>query len=139
MLASLKYQPMVMISDDSTDLITYTSVKNRVFQMLYGPKHWAALAGALHGLIEGDPSQWNAIGGGSGGQSDTTPLAISGIRCDDSAFRKKEFSNLVPLFEELDNVSKWCVLEFGALKDIVCSQWLVSHKRDISRQLQCSN
>jgi len=126
MLLSLKYEPMVIVSNDTTDVITYNSVKSVMFSILYFTKHWPALAEALQGLIEGNSTQWNALGGGSGGKSDPTPLAISGIRCSDSAFRTNNFSSLDPLFEELDMVSKWGGLDFGAANDIACSQWLVS-------------
>ncbi|KEF60464.1 uncharacterized protein A1O9_02025 [Exophiala aquamarina CBS 119918] len=128
LLESLKYEPMVMISDHSSELITYDSVKTRMFSLFYAPKNWPLLAGALQGLIDKDPNQWNAIGGGSGDQSDPTPLALFGIRCGESAFRTHNFSSLAPLLEEVANVSKWGGLDFGASNNIQCSQWLVTAK-----------
>ncbi|KAK5052069.1 hypothetical protein LTR84_002873 [Exophiala bonariae] len=125
LLLSLKYQPMVVVSDDnSTELLTYTAIKSAMFSALYFPAGWMKLAVALQALTEGDPSGWVTYVG-NGTNSERTPYAINGIRCGEASYRTNKLSNLDTFIAEISNVSEFGGLDIGPLNDLICASWLV--------------
>lgn len=129
-LESLRYSPVVVMSNDSSTTITYSSVKEHMFSSMYSPSRWRFQARLLSRLIQGNYTGYvDLIEQASGGEDDrATPDAILGISCGDGAYRAESILDLSEYKNTVVPTSKWGGLDFGLMNTISCAAWLMKAK-----------
>lgn len=126
LLAHLKYSPVAVGSDITTDMIDYSAAKSLIIISLYNTLLWPAFSDALHSLLTGDFTAAVEYGAIFSNYSSIFPAygheAVYGIRCSDSSLRSDSLSELSPLLHQHFATSKL----YGDVvsgNDVTCAQW----------------
>ncbi|KIV83824.1 hypothetical protein PV11_05815 [Exophiala sideris] len=130
MLTRLKYNPIAVTLLNETTVVTYSSVKTFMFNMLYRPRTWPLVATLLDYLVDDNASLYvdarsQLRGNGTAGDS---PDAITAIRCGDTAFRTDSLADLMPFEQQVVPTSTWGGLDFGLDNIMNCAPWMEKAK-----------
>ncbi|KAK5219066.1 hypothetical protein LTR99_006552 [Exophiala xenobiotica] len=131
-LATLRYSPIVVKMDDDSMIITYDKVKSFMFESMYRPASWPAVAVLLDLLVQGNSTGYvetlEQMAQGGNGTDREAPDAFKGIRCGDVAFRADTLSAFDPFKDAVVPTSKWGGLDFGLDNIMQCAPWKMRAK-----------
>ena len=134
LLQTIKYQPIVLGSDISTDLVDYGTIKGLILQSLYSTTLWPVLAQLLDSIFTGDQKSYveaYTVISGALAQKVYPQYgldALQGIRCSDSAFRADSLAEVLPLVNDLE-VESPIIGDLQAASILLpCSRWKMSAK-----------
>ena len=123
LLEEVKYQPIVLGSDISTDLVTYQSLRLLIASAIYATSLWPDLAQAFDAVFTRNQTSYveasTVLTGALGARlypQYAGPENLQGIRCSDSAFRTDEFSEVSRYVQisGVQNVTQIVVLKTAA-------------------------
>ncbi|KAI0886732.1 TAP-like protein-domain-containing protein [Annulohypoxylon maeteangense] len=102
-------------------VVEYSLFVGQIFNTLYRPTAWPALADALNDILHGSLDSFAALvlAGGIPAQDQ----AILGIRCGDKGLRTDELSDLEPDFAAYKRTSKWFWDWAWGYYVTPCAQW----------------
>ncbi|KAI0130387.1 TAP-like protein-domain-containing protein [Xylariales sp. AK1849] len=119
-------------------IIDYSSVKNFIFTQLYYPVLWPQMAVILDGLLTGNLTTLAEYLASLDSTADAAAITYesnAGIRCSDKLPRASTWQELGPIFDQLDQKSKW----FGDLPAsliLKCAQWRFEAKERYNGDFQ---
>ena len=143
-LDTLKYNPIIIGDDPSTDLINYSLVKGLTFGAMYTPSLWPILAIALHTLLGGNITAiaqvFDSLGLSGRLSSDpfspATPDALYGIQCGDTSLRSNNLTSLRAIIDPTVANSRLAGESFVVLEPLSCAPWPFFAKERYSGDFQ---
>lgn len=137
LLEQVKYNPIPLGYTLPTELVTYEALRTSIFQALYAPNTWPALAtlldAALLGNLTAYVQAYNDINGLFSSAGNVFPEkqgteALQGIRCSDSNLRASNLSDIEPLLRAYEATSYVAGAQEPIPVVIPCVQWKMKAK-----------